>query len=178
MLDNKDYYVSYRNIFFGENFAELLNDYRNNIYQRTQNIFDNYSQYILGNYKEFFPFLTKYSEEYLKFIEENLNYCLVLGINLYSAVAYVNNIRLDASDDNELDIDSINKALEDEENRIEILNKYDISPVIEEFIERTFFSLIEKDESILDLNFKEVENLKIFLGFVIENSYIICSKSY
>lgn len=175
----QDYYMNYKKIFFSD---ELRNSeshpLRESIITRLQDVFKDYESYLLNNYKEHLKFFDDYADEAIDYIQENMSSCIVFGVDLYISVLINNGRKLTNNDMGPVPIDKINECLQDDNLRSEAMSKYDIYPIIEELIDIIFYTIVEKYDSIADYSYGDVENFRILLGYIIENSYIMCFTSF
>lgn len=171
----QDYYLNYKKIFFSDELRESdSHPMREKIIIRLQDVFKDYENYLLNNYKEHLKFLDDYADEALQCIQENMSSCIIFGIDLYISVLLNNGRKITGDDMVPVPIENINKHLQDEDLRADIMTKYDVYPIIEELVDVLFYTIVEKYDSIADYSYGEVENFRILLGYIIENSYIMC----
>jgi pyruvate-formate lyase len=173
-INNSDYYLNYLNVFSTDEVREDSNPIRNKIIECVNDLLMDYNNFIVQNYKEYFPFLAELKEEDQKFVEESFFSCIVASVDLYTAILTVNQKNILHIDKEKINYEDVNSYLENDEKRAKLTSKYDFMPIIEQIVENVFFTIAEKLDTILNMQYLLVENLRVFLGYIIENTFIIC----
>lgn len=175
MLDNNNYYVNYRNAFFSSQSAEAeVIVVREKILERIGEVLERFHTYITENYDKFFPFLNNLPKEKKEEIGETMSSCILIGLDVYISIMWNNSRDISYLDNVLIDEEKLQHNLEEEELRTDVLNRYDIIPFYRQLVENIFAGIIDGNEALLEYTFGEIENLKVFLGYVIENVIITC----
>ena len=172
--NNSNYYLNYLNVFSTDEIRDDSNPIRNKIIECVNDLLMDYNKFILQNYKQYFPFVTEFNEEDQKFVEESFFSCIVASVDLYTAILTVNQKNILGIDKEKINYENVNSYLENDEKRLELTSKYDFIPIVEQIVENVFFTIAEKIDNILNMPYLAVENLRVFLGYIIENTFVIC----
>ena len=174
---NQDNYMKYKSLLFDEKFNENTQAIKLSILEKASPILEDFNKYLIDNIENVFEFVKKLEDSKKQDVKDALSGALISGIDLFISVILANTITIDFSKFEEgspLDTEKLNNNLQNDENKTEIITKYDIFPLVQEVADIYFYNLVEKSPEIVEYKFGEIENFKNYFGYIIESAYVIC----